>query len=124
MGVQFVTDGSVYSIQDLLSEQTVSYVCSDFTPLMPLTASSFYNPAENDRTVAPERTVADVSEPPLETTSHPPSSLFASWGEHCRSALTQGYRRQQTCGSTAVWWGDGNGPYPRRSQLSRQGGGN
>lgn len=32
LGLEFVTSGSVYSIQDMLSEETVSYVAADFTP--------------------------------------------------------------------------------------------
>jgi hypothetical protein len=35
LGVEFVTSGNVHSIQDMLSEQTVSYVAVDFTPLLP-----------------------------------------------------------------------------------------
>ena len=37
LGIEFITDGTVYSIQDLLTEETVSSVASDFTPLMPVT---------------------------------------------------------------------------------------
>lgn len=37
LGFGFVTDGTVYSIQDMTTEQTVSYMASDFTPLMPVT---------------------------------------------------------------------------------------
>jgi len=43
LGVQFVTDGVVYSIQDMLSEQTVSFMCEDFTPLLPVNMSSVFN---------------------------------------------------------------------------------
>ena len=32
LGLEFVTDGTVYSIQDLLTEQTLSTMASDFTP--------------------------------------------------------------------------------------------
>ena len=45
LGVEFVTDGTVYSIQDMLTEQTVSYLAADFTPLLPLTLSAFTAPA-------------------------------------------------------------------------------
>jgi len=48
--VEFVTDGSVYSIQDMLTEQTISYMAADFTPLLPLTQSAFYSSASNDPT--------------------------------------------------------------------------
>ena len=37
LGIEFITDGTVYSIQDLLTEETISYMASDFTPLMPVT---------------------------------------------------------------------------------------
>lgn len=36
LGVDFITDGTVYSIQDLLTEETISYMASDFTPLLPV----------------------------------------------------------------------------------------
>lgn len=42
--VEFVTDGSIYSIQDMLTEQTLSYLAVDFTPLLPLHVSSLYLP--------------------------------------------------------------------------------
>lgn len=61
LGVELVTDGSVYSMQDMLTEQMVSYVAADFTPLLPLTVSSFYQVNDpNDRTAKRERTVQDV----------------------------------------------------------------
>ena len=45
LGVDFITDGTVYSIQDLLTEETISYMASDFTPLMPVTHGVLFNPA-------------------------------------------------------------------------------
>ena len=43
LGVQFVTDGIVYSIQDMLSEQTISFMCEDFTPLIKVDTSSLFH---------------------------------------------------------------------------------
>jgi hypothetical protein len=45
LGVEFVTDGPVYSINDLLTEQSISYMAADFTPLLPLDLSSLYRPS-------------------------------------------------------------------------------
>ena len=42
LGVDFVTDGTVYSINDMFPEQTISYVAADFTPLLPLDVSSLF----------------------------------------------------------------------------------
>jgi hypothetical protein len=33
LGLEFVTDGTVYLIQDMLSKQTISYMASEFAPL-------------------------------------------------------------------------------------------
>jgi len=60
LGVELVTSGDVYSIQDMLSEQTVSYVAADFTPLMPLNKSSLYGAATGSAVTAPQRTVGTV----------------------------------------------------------------
>ena len=60
LGVELVTSGDVYSIQDMLSEQTVSYVAADFTPLMPLNKSSLYGAATGSTVTAPQRTVGAV----------------------------------------------------------------
>lgn len=35
MGVEILTDGTVYSVHDLYAEQSVTYMASDFTPLLP-----------------------------------------------------------------------------------------
>jgi hypothetical protein len=42
LGVSFVDDGAVYSIQDLFSERTLVSLAEDFTELMPLTLFSLY----------------------------------------------------------------------------------
>jgi hypothetical protein len=60
LGVELVTSGDVYSIQDMLSEQTISYVAADFTPLMPLNKSSLYGAAAGSTVTAPQRTVGTV----------------------------------------------------------------
>jgi len=36
LGVELITDGVVYSSNDMMSEQSLTYVASDFTPLVPL----------------------------------------------------------------------------------------
>ncbi len=48
LGVEFVTDGTVYSINDAFSEQTISYVCADFTPLAPLSMKEMVAPVLQD----------------------------------------------------------------------------
>jgi hypothetical protein len=58
LGVELVTDGVVHSIQDMLSEQSITYYAADLTPLMPLTMSSLYAPTEAK--ARRERTVQDV----------------------------------------------------------------
>ena len=44
LGLEFITDGTVYSIQDMLTEQTFSYMASEFTPLLPVTHGVMFNP--------------------------------------------------------------------------------
>jgi hypothetical protein len=36
--IELITNGSVYSIQDMYNENTLSFLCTDVTPLMPLPA--------------------------------------------------------------------------------------
>jgi hypothetical protein len=40
LGVDCVTDGTVYSTNDMFVEQTISYMATDFTPLVPVTRST------------------------------------------------------------------------------------
>jgi hypothetical protein len=40
LGVGFVNNGTVYSIQDMFTERTMTYMALDYTELMPLTLSS------------------------------------------------------------------------------------
>jgi hypothetical protein len=44
LGVVFVDDGTVYSINDMFSERSLVYLAEDFTELMPLTLPSIYMP--------------------------------------------------------------------------------
>lgn len=61
LGVKFVTDGVVYSIQDMLVEQTLSWMATDFTPLVPLTLTSMYQPSNPlEQTTRRERTPTDI----------------------------------------------------------------
>jgi len=60
LGLEFVTDGTVYSIQDMMTEQTVSYMASDFTPLMPVTHGMMFNPTTSSPAQAAEKTVQDL----------------------------------------------------------------
>lgn len=61
LGVKFVTDGVVYSIQDMLVEQTISWMATDFTPLVPFTLENLYRPVNQlEKTTRRERTPSDV----------------------------------------------------------------
>ena len=60
LGVEFVTDGVVYSTNDMLSEQTVSYMASDFTPLLNIDASALFRPDLISSIFTPERMVSNV----------------------------------------------------------------
>lgn len=60
LGVEFVTEANIYSVQDMLTEQSITYLAKDFTPLLPLNLSSFYHPAVSSPSTAKERTVQDV----------------------------------------------------------------
>lgn len=42
LGVEFVTDGSVVSIQDMILEQQITWLAADFTPLAPLNFNTFF----------------------------------------------------------------------------------
>jgi hypothetical protein len=73
LGLEFVTSGDVYSIQDMLSEQTISYVAADFTPLTPINQQILNVAAPSLPAVTTQRTVGDClwsSNP-----SAPPSQL-------------------------------------------------
>jgi hypothetical protein len=60
-GIDFLTDGTIYSVNDLMTEQTISYVASDFTPLMQLNTTNQYVKAlTNNRMVSSELTPGQV----------------------------------------------------------------
>jgi hypothetical protein len=67
LGVEFVTESNVYSVQDMMTEQTVTYLAKDFTPLLPLTLPSMFFPATSTPSSAKERTVRDVWESTKQT---------------------------------------------------------
>lgn len=70
LGVKFLTDGTVYSIQDMLTEQTLSWMALDFTPLTPLTLNNMFKPASaQDQTTNRQRTPNDLMAPQGATTS-------------------------------------------------------
>jgi len=77
LGVDFVTDGVVYSTNDMLAEQTVSYMASDFTPLLNFEASALFNPTNAGQSVAPENTVEAVMNNKQQF-AIPPSNIFSS----------------------------------------------
>lgn len=56
VGVQFVTDGEVYSVHDMMIERTISYVAMDFTPLLPVTVSSLFTNPSGSPAASYERT--------------------------------------------------------------------
>jgi hypothetical protein len=43
IGVEFITAGAVNSIQDMILEQTITYMAMDMTPLTPLNFSTFFS---------------------------------------------------------------------------------
>ena len=43
LGVDMITDGTVYSENDAYTERTISYVAADFTPLLPTTIQALQN---------------------------------------------------------------------------------
>lgn len=77
LGVDFVTDGVVYSTNDMLTEQTISYMASDFTPLLDIDSSAIFYPNVTSQIFAPERTVRTVlsnrSLPAI-----PPTNIFSN----------------------------------------------
>jgi hypothetical protein len=60
-GVEFVTDGSVIGVQDILLEQTLTYFAVDMSPLVPLNFSTLFNPSTTQSPAsAPQRTVSSL----------------------------------------------------------------
>lgn len=57
LGVKFVTDGTIYSMQDMMTEQTLSWMATDFTPLMSLNITSLFAPPDiQEPNIRSERT--------------------------------------------------------------------
>ena len=63
LGVEVVTDGVIYSQNDMFAEQTLSYMAADFTPLLPLNRSALLKPAGAAAT--PQRTPMQVMTAPV-----------------------------------------------------------
>jgi len=92
LGVEFVTDGSVISVQDALMEQQISWMAADFTPMVPLNFDTFFgvnttgsNATQQQRTpgtINRQRNtnlLAGVS-PPSSVLSNPADSGFNPYG--------------------------------------------
>jgi hypothetical protein len=59
--VEFVTDGSVASVNDILLEQTLTYFATDLTPLVPLNFNTLFSPSTTQSgSSATERTVSSL----------------------------------------------------------------
>lgn len=76
LGVDFVTDGVVYSSQDMLAEQTISYMASDFTPLLDINSSALFRPDVASQIFSPERTVQTVLSSGQQF-AIPPTNIFS-----------------------------------------------
>jgi hypothetical protein len=60
-GVEFVTDGNVASVQDILLEQTLTYFATDMSPLVPLNFNTLFSPSTTQSGAsAAERSVSSV----------------------------------------------------------------
>jgi hypothetical protein len=62
LGCDIVTDGTVYSSNDMMSEQSISYIASDFTPLLPVGFTGEVDKSADPRTLGAEKTVKDAVE--------------------------------------------------------------
>ena len=73
LGVDMVTDGTVYSVNDAYSERTISYVAADFTPLMPTTIQALQNPpsASSTGSTLRETSPIDLMQSPVSSTLIP-----------------------------------------------------
>lgn len=60
LGCDLLTDGTVYSSNDMFSEQTITYMAADFTPLLPLGASAAVNTTAAPGVAAPAKTPKDL----------------------------------------------------------------
>ena len=60
LGVELVTSGDVYSIQEMLSEQTISFVCADFTPLLPIAQPGSYGALNGNQVTSVQQTPGSI----------------------------------------------------------------
>lgn len=83
LGVDFVTDGVVYSSNDMLTEQTVSYMASDFTPLVDIDTNTLFRPNVTSQIFAPETTPGNImGNGSNSQVAIPPSNIFSSNGSN------------------------------------------
>jgi hypothetical protein len=60
-GVEFVTDGQVASVQDILLEQTITYFATDMSPLVPLNFNTMFQPStQQTASTGSQRTVSSL----------------------------------------------------------------
>ena len=73
LGVDMITDGTVYSENDAYTERTISYVAADFTPLLPTTIQSLQNvpSASSTGSTLRETSPIDLMQPPVPSTLIP-----------------------------------------------------
>jgi len=61
LGVEFVTDGSVVSVQDAILEQQITWMAADFTPLTPLNFNTFFGVnTSGTNATTPQKTPASL----------------------------------------------------------------
>lgn len=77
LGVDFVTDGVVYSTNDMLAEQTVSYMASDFTPLIDINSSALFRPNVSSSIFDSERMVQNAMGLRIQPTAIPNTNIFS-----------------------------------------------
>jgi hypothetical protein len=80
LGVEFVTDGVVYSTNDMLAEQTISYMAADFTPLLDLASGPIFHANITSQVFAPERTVQTVLSNTKQQNAVPSTNIYSPSG--------------------------------------------
>lgn len=60
LGLEFITDGTVVSVEDMLLEQSLTYVAMDMTPLAPANFNTLFNPSITTPASAAEQTVTGL----------------------------------------------------------------
>lgn len=76
-GVEFLNDGTVYSVQDLLTERTISWMAYDFTPLMPYNSTSSATNNNGSATTAESTPINSMQQNNLGTPVNTPT-LYAN----------------------------------------------